>query len=467
MERLFSPCNRMREIIDNRGLRRLMKFVSGYSEPTLQELSLDVSTDEFLSTESGFTYADLYAMLESTATVLWLTPHAAVARADKKVVHSWRQVYKSGHLRFNVHVDGKDIVALARSLEHLVEIYDVVIRLLAASVVHSITLHNWYHSRDVLINAASLAYLMERCQSLKELTLQHLALDENQIRVLGACSRPDLEICLEQCRITGAAAKALVEVLGRNQGPTKLDSCYLENFVLADGLRGNNRMKILRPQFIYTSIKKIIPQVLAIAGALRENKGLVDLNLSSCWVIDETWNAICDSLKTHPTLEVLDLRVFFTNTRPAPAVITSRMQALANMMKVNTSIHTIRLEPQYYEHELYRGSIFPYLATNQFPLRVRAIQKTLPSAYRAKVLSRALLATRTDANSFWMLLSGNAEVVAFASTATAKNLCTHATVGTAANASAVAVTAAATDTATRDASTTRAGYLRSWRKARP
>jgi hypothetical protein len=29
--------------------------------------------------------------------------------------------------------------------------------------------------------------------------------------------------------------------------------------------------------------------------------------------------------------------------------------------------------------------------------------------YRAKVLGRALLATRTDVNSFWMLISGNAE----------------------------------------------------------
>jgi hypothetical protein len=50
------------------------------------------------------------------------------------------------------------------------------------------------------------------------------------------------------------------------------------------------------------------------------------------------------------------------------------------------------------------------LETNRFRPRVRAIQKTRPIPYRAKVLGRAFLSARTDANSLWMLLSGNAEV---------------------------------------------------------
>jgi hypothetical protein len=137
------------------------------------------------------------------------------------------------------------------------------------------------------------------------------------------------------------------------------------------------------------------------------------------------------------------------------------MQALANMLKLNTSIHTIRLEPQYYEHELYRASIVPYLETNRLRPHVRAIQKTLSITYRAKVLGRALLATRTNVNSFWMLLSGNAEV-AFPSRTTTiaanANLPTLATIASTTNASAVAatcttVTATATATATRAVST--------------
>jgi hypothetical protein len=78
---------------------------------------------------------------------------------------------------------------------------------------------------------------------------------------------------------------------------------------------------------------------------------------------------------------------------------------------VNMSIHTIQVDNHYYEHGLYREFAIPYLETNQFRPRVRAIQKTRPTAYRAKVLGGALLAARTDPNRFWMLLSENADVV--------------------------------------------------------
>jgi hypothetical protein len=99
-------------------------------------------------------------------------------------------------------------------------------------------------------------------------------------------------------------------------------------------------------------------------------------------------------------------------------------------MKVNLSIHTMYLDSQCSEHEIFRGSVIPYLETNLFRPRLLAIQKTRPIAYRAKVLGQALLAVRTDPNRLWMLLSGNAEV-AFPSTTTtttpAANLPTPAT----------------------------------------
>jgi hypothetical protein len=73
------------------------------------------------------------------------------------------------------------------------------------------------------------------------------------------------------------------------------------------------------------------------------------------------------------------------------------------------------------------------------------------------VLGRALLAGRTAANSFWMLLSGNAEVAfssTTASTTVAANLATPATAAATSNAAApVVATAAVPFTATRAAST--------------
>jgi hypothetical protein len=137
-------------------------------------------------------------------------------------------------------------------------------------------------------------------------------------------------------------------------------------------------------------------------------------------------------------------------------VLKSRIQALLDMMKVNLSIHTIRLKPRYSQHEIFRESVIPYLVTNRLRPRLLAIQKTSPITYRTKVLGRALLAVRTDANSFWMLLSGNPEVAFPSRTTTiaaAVDLPTPATAAAAstanvASAGAASVIPALTTTAT-------------------
>jgi hypothetical protein len=134
VERLFSPCTRLRDLLESQG--RLQKF-RGLLR-VLQELSLDASTEELLSAERDFTYADLYAMLRNEDTVAWLTPHAAVVHEGGRGVQCWWHVDE--YVCFSFNVDGKRILALAHSPEHLLEICDVVLRLLAASVVHKVIL---------------------------------------------------------------------------------------------------------------------------------------------------------------------------------------------------------------------------------------------------------------------------------------------------------------------------------------
>jgi hypothetical protein len=243
----------------------------------------------------------------------------------------------------------------------------------------------------------------------------------------------------------------LAEVLDA-PGTTELTYCDIDCSVLLDGLRGNSRLKSLTPRLCdfrgvahqeHLVIASGNPddldrQVLAIAGTLKVNTGLDVCDLTYSLLTDETWNAVCDSLKTHPTLQVLKLRWPMRpleETRLAATVLKSRIQALVDMLKVNTSIHTIRLsERDYSEHE---RAIIPYLETNRLRPRVRAIQKAYPTAYRAKVMGRALLAVRTDANSLWMLLSGTPEVafpLRTATTTPAENLATPTTAVTTSNA---------------------------------
>jgi hypothetical protein len=254
----------------------------------------------------------------------------------------------------------------------------------------------------------------------------NLDINENDCRVLDAYPRPDLDIGLINCKFTNAGTRALAELLGRNQGPTKLEMCHFQNFVLADGLRGNSRLKFLRLLTFCGSRDGGRQEILAIVAALRENKGLVEFELRSSsghGVSGETWGAVWDSLKTHPTLEVSDLNSELTDgttmaTARDRALLKSRIQALSDRMKVNMSIYTIRLHARDRQHELFRRSVIPYLETNRFRPRVRAIQKTRPITDRGKVLGRALLSARTDANSFWMLLSGNPEIAFPSTTAT-------------------------------------------------
>jgi hypothetical protein len=127
------------------------------------------------------------------------------------------------------------------------------------------------------------------------------------------------------------------------------------------------------------------------------------------------------------------------------------------MLKVNTSIHTVRFDRSLTSTDLYRESLVPYLETNRFRPHVRAIQKTRSITYRTKVLGRALLAVRSDPNRFWMLLSGNAEV-AFPSTTAATtpdaDLPTPATAAATSIVAPVAATAVVTITTTHATSTT-------------
>jgi hypothetical protein len=67
MERLFSPYTRLYDLLAENQDDNL----DYYTIETANDLILDVSTDEFLSAERAFTYADLYAMLGNGDTVAW------------------------------------------------------------------------------------------------------------------------------------------------------------------------------------------------------------------------------------------------------------------------------------------------------------------------------------------------------------------------------------------------------------
>jgi hypothetical protein len=139
----FSPCSRycIIEILESQD-----GLVARFRDPNLEllrERNLNVSTEEFLSAERAFTFADLYAMLGNEDTVVWLTPHAAVVRNHGKAEDACN--YIDEPCRFCCS-------ASTNSPEPVIEICDVVLRLLAVSVVHSVNIDDWICLGGELIN---------------------------------------------------------------------------------------------------------------------------------------------------------------------------------------------------------------------------------------------------------------------------------------------------------------------------
>jgi hypothetical protein len=62
----------------------------------------------------------------------------------------------------------------------------------------------------------------------------------------------------------------MAQVLRRNQGPTKIDLCEIDNFILADGVRGKSRLKSLKPR-ISSSPEEGNREVLAITDKKRSS----------------------------------------------------------------------------------------------------------------------------------------------------------------------------------------------------
>jgi hypothetical protein len=182
MERLFSPYKCYQKILVSRGLPERAR--------SFEELLLNVSFEELLSAERALTYGDLYAMLRNEDMFAWLTPYAAVVRQDNRDVYHW-----PFRLSFNTD-DDKGMIAFSHSLERLLVIGDVVLRLLAASDVRSVMIHKLSLPEFSLISAPALGYLLEQCQSLKSLKLIQVTLDENHCRAIDTYSRPGLEILL-------------------------------------------------------------------------------------------------------------------------------------------------------------------------------------------------------------------------------------------------------------------------------
>jgi hypothetical protein len=260
----------------------------------------------------------------------------------------------------------------------------------------------------VPVSGPGLSHFFQESQdNLRNFTLKDITLNEEQIRALATTeSRPGMEVILHGCRLLGdnGCRAAFVDCLQGERGPTQLIVCNIDCHVLAAALEGNSRITRLRPVNKWATGDT---EMGAIYSSLAENKGLVKLVLCDRSISDENWTILCQSLKGHPTLTSLDLR--HSNPRTQDDI---RTELLAERMKENRVLLTIRLSEDERDDQIYAESILPRLETNICRPRVLRIKKA-NIALRRALLGRALQteSVRNESNLLWMFLSENQDVV--------------------------------------------------------
>jgi hypothetical protein len=88
---------------------------------------------------------------------------------------------------------------------------------------------------------------------------------------------------------------------------------------------------------------------------------------------------------------------------------TLRMQAMMDVLRVNTVLHTIQLNRDGFDSEILDSIVYPLLLANKYRPRVGAITD-VEGTLRHKLLGRALGSISSNPSLIWMFLSGNANV---------------------------------------------------------
>jgi hypothetical protein len=160
-----------------------------------------------------------------------------------------------------------------------------------------------------------------------------------------------------------------------------------------------------------------------IARSIKRNTGLVELVVGSMDVSDHDFIVLCDSLESHATVTTLDLseaQTVTATTAMSQENMTFWLQAIVQLLQVNTVLQTITLPDHLMTADIYHQEITPRLETNRFRLRCLAIQDVSDTDFRvrAKLLGRELtnlplqLARRRHTpNLVFMLLLHNVQVL--------------------------------------------------------
>jgi hypothetical protein len=413
MAALFRPTNRCRDHLRERYGNESYELPQGLTEV---EILPDLSPEHVQVTD--IMWEDFYRVLGGK-TLVWMGPDVYVCahyinHLRYELVLQLGTSNRQGPSRLHVYAARGSESAAATTAT-----CNFLVRLLATSKANEAFIGSYgYYS--VPISGPTLSQFFQENQgNLQKVTFGEMILNEEQIHALATTteSRTDMEVILSECNLLPGpdCHAAFVECLHRDGGPTQLDKCEIDCDVLAAALEGNSRV---------TRIKLASGRSLGnyemdvIFRSLAENKGLVELDVAGCSITDENWTVLCHSVKGHPALTILDLRGTYRHPWAQWGVVikdkekAQRTRVLAETVEESRVLHTVRLNQEERDEQIYVESILPHIETNLFRPRVLGIKK-LDIVLRRAVLGLALQteSVRNKSNLLWMFLSENQDVV--------------------------------------------------------
>jgi hypothetical protein len=411
MDAFFAPSNRFRD--RHRDLRpdqyspRCRNFNG--------EVELTGGTAGEILLHRGFTWAEFYSA--ANGKIVWINPD---------VFFDWdpgRSCVKQPFYRrfLAVSTEGFEsneedrgacqVYVFASSLASATSACDILLQLLITCESPKITLASFNDTLDSPVTGFALShFLIHSNFTLKVLRINNGHLNACHFHAMNASTRTDLQIDLSTGgELTELGEIVLLESIRQNRGPTGLYQVNIEADRLADALRGNNRVGSFAPSLMRTSDE----DCHAFFQALAENQGLVNLNLLRVRISDENWDILWQSVSRHPKLENID--VSSANWGIPFGQKTSRADAIVDALRVNTVLHTIRLQRDEYDLEVLDNMVYPRLLVNRYRPRVAAIAAIAETrrTWQRKILGRALafVSRNPSPNPIWMIVSGNVNVI--------------------------------------------------------
>jgi hypothetical protein len=302
----------------------------------------------------------------------------------------------------------------------------LLLQLLVRSQPSRVYLKSLGFDNPLTISGLAIQGLLEQCPGLELLTFMDTTLDESQCRALAAASPSTttgkLDIRFHGCRVLNVGSTAALADLFRdnnNNSQTDQVHYHLDHFqtegwrVLAESLRGNTSVKtIYEPGGLYGRQLKH-DEFRVLAEALRDNQGLGKFTPRRLHINDENWTLLCQSLRSHPTLDTLDLSGTFHNPNAGMTNASKkhRCTCIVNLLRSNTVLSSVHLTRDERDETIWRESIVPHLQTRTYHPLVREIKAVADQPRRFKLFGRALNSVKTKPHLLYLFVIGSVDII--------------------------------------------------------